>query len=399
MSLGTPLTELFLHHPLNLSQRQIDDNDGTLQILNRKTVKLLTYNFFLRPPPIKTNEDDYKEERLQDFKSFMEDFDIICFQELFGTFSDRKGKMIKNAKERGYDYYVSSDPPSFFSKFMIDGGLLLLSRFPIIECKKLNYDCGVMSDGSSMKGALFAKIKIKNSFLCLFTTHLQASYFDSGKDLWEFSIKTREEQSELFINFIYSIILTIPKEEREKCKFLLCGDFNMDGKGKEDLIKKYNLPKLKEKEIDTFLRKLKILGKVVDLTMVKYKDYPVTFGDNSGDYDKVLSGKEDLNSNQCLDYIFEVFPDYNKEIFKSKGKTEGTEREGYQPILDEDNTDANMENQNKLFINYDATKVETFVVKDRKYQQLSDHFGVSCEITLGKNQSEDKKAKEDELIS
>lgn len=25
-----------------------------------KKIKLLTYNIFLRPPPIKTNEDDYK---------------------------------------------------------------------------------------------------------------------------------------------------------------------------------------------------------------------------------------------------------------------------------------------------------------------------------------------------
>ena len=39
------------------------------QMLPRTNVKLLTYNFFLRPPPIKTNEDDYKEERLKDRKS------------------------------------------------------------------------------------------------------------------------------------------------------------------------------------------------------------------------------------------------------------------------------------------------------------------------------------------
>jgi hypothetical protein len=32
-----------------------------------KTIKLLTFNLFLRPPPIKTNDDDFKNERLNDF--------------------------------------------------------------------------------------------------------------------------------------------------------------------------------------------------------------------------------------------------------------------------------------------------------------------------------------------
>lgn len=35
---------------------------------------------FIRPPPVKNNEDDYKDERLTAFISKeMENFDIICF--------------------------------------------------------------------------------------------------------------------------------------------------------------------------------------------------------------------------------------------------------------------------------------------------------------------------------
>jgi hypothetical protein len=30
-------------------------------------VKILTYNFYLRPPPVKENEDDYKNERMMVF--------------------------------------------------------------------------------------------------------------------------------------------------------------------------------------------------------------------------------------------------------------------------------------------------------------------------------------------
>lgn len=53
-----------------------------------KGVRLLTFNVFLRPPPIKTNEDDYKEERFQEILKIIDNYDIVCFQEMFqmGTF-------------------------------------------------------------------------------------------------------------------------------------------------------------------------------------------------------------------------------------------------------------------------------------------------------------------------
>ena len=55
-----------------------------------KNIKLLTYNVFLRPPPIKTNEDDFKHQRLNDILDEIAQFDIVCFQEMFQTASFRK---------------------------------------------------------------------------------------------------------------------------------------------------------------------------------------------------------------------------------------------------------------------------------------------------------------------
>ena len=100
---------------------------------NNKIIKILTYNFFLRPPPIKTNKNDYKEERLKDFFLLLNKFSIICFQEIFGAIHNRKHKMIKKAIENGFYYIIKSKTPSFFSKYLIDGGLLILSKFPIME--------------------------------------------------------------------------------------------------------------------------------------------------------------------------------------------------------------------------------------------------------------------------
>ena len=33
---------------------------------------------YMRPPPVKTNESDYKEDRLAEFVKQLDDFDIIC---------------------------------------------------------------------------------------------------------------------------------------------------------------------------------------------------------------------------------------------------------------------------------------------------------------------------------
>ncbi len=45
-----------------------------------ENIKILTYNIFIRPPPIKTNEDDYKDERLKIFmQKYISNFDIVCF--------------------------------------------------------------------------------------------------------------------------------------------------------------------------------------------------------------------------------------------------------------------------------------------------------------------------------
>ncbi len=406
-------SQKLLFHPLITSSIQNSE-----EILSRQKIKLLTYNFFLRPPPIKTNSDDYKEERLIDFFEYLPDYDIICFQEIFGAFHDRKKKMIKAAKENGYLYYLSSKSPSFFSKFLIDGGLLLISRFPIIDNKYITYDYGVMSDGMSQKGAIYAKIKIKDYYLCLFSTHLQASYYDSGNSLWNFTIETRTKQTEDLINFIYDTIYNLDKNDLSKCIFIVCGDFNIDAYDYKNAREKYNLPKVKFTEYEIFKKKLEKLGKCIDLIENKFHTHPFTFGVNDAEHDQVLTGKEDYNSFQALDYIWEIIPDFSLPIY-NKNIIPDVEKEINGNIDNniENNIDNNEDNNifddnekllnkeinnnksslRKLFVCYDTPKIEEFLIKNRPYQQLSDHFGVSVELAYGIESQYYEKIKNNEI--
>ena len=38
-----------------------------IKFVKRENIRILCYNIFLRPPPIKNNENDFKNERLADF--------------------------------------------------------------------------------------------------------------------------------------------------------------------------------------------------------------------------------------------------------------------------------------------------------------------------------------------
>jgi endonuclease/exonuclease/phosphatase family metal-dependent hydrolase len=219
-----PCSCIFYHSLCDLITEEIKPNSQE-RILLRKNIKLLTYNIFLRPPPIKNNENDWKDERLEDFCKLLHNFDIICLQEMFGAFNSRKQSLIRAASKSGFFFYVDTSSPSFVSKYMVDGGLLILSRFPIVTHTFCNFRYGVIADSLAEKGLLYAKILVKDCFVHLFTTHLQASYFDCGESHFRISCETRMAQIKQINHMMTEILKT---EYHKRDKILLVGDFNVD---------------------------------------------------------------------------------------------------------------------------------------------------------------------------
>ena len=131
----------------NIDLNKTDKNKKETSTEDTKNIRLLTYNFFCRPPPVNTNKDDYKDSRLEDFvKEELPKFDIICFQELFTTLNDRKHRMIREGAKVGLKYYYSSKVPSFFSKYLCDSGLLILSKYEIVDNDSYEYYINISGD-------------------------------------------------------------------------------------------------------------------------------------------------------------------------------------------------------------------------------------------------------------
>lgn len=89
----------------NIQLREINQNS---QLKQSVTVNLLTYNLFLRPPLIKNNKDDMKNERTDLFLNIIEDFEVICLQEVFSLFNSRKHKIIYDSMKVGFYYHAES---------------------------------------------------------------------------------------------------------------------------------------------------------------------------------------------------------------------------------------------------------------------------------------------------
>ena len=351
-------------------------NNLNEELSYRNSVRLLSYNFFLRPPPVNNNGSDYKNERLKDFIEFLPEFDIICFQEIFTTLTDRKHQMIREAAKSGFKYHVSSKPPSFLSEYITDAGLLILSRYEIVECDYYDYYLNISGDAPSNKGIIYAKIKINNRYLFLFNTHLQSTYFDESQSNINCTIQVRTKQTEELINFVYNKLLTFPRDEIEKGLVLIVGDFNIDAHNNQFLREKYKLPKYKITEYELLKKKFSKLGTAIDIMYKKYNNHLYTFGNNDRpEYDQVLTGKAEFNLKQTLDYMWEIIPDYELNIY-SKGYIKLNQNSEQKQL------NKNAEDNDKINVLYNTFKVQEFLVKNRTYQQLSDHFGISVELSL-----------------
>ena len=82
--------------------------------------------------------------------------------------------------------------------------------------------------------------------------------------------------------------------------------------------------------------------------------------------------------------MWEIIPDLSLPIYKKDNDL--SSKLEFIPIDNSNiNNIYNNENSYQLQILYDSPKVEQFLVKNKPYQQLSDHFGLSVQLTIKDN--------------
>lgn len=71
---------------------------------------------------------------------------------------------------------------------MVDSGLLILSKLPIVDSDEHYFSRYFDVDAMSAKGVVFAKIEVEDNYLYLFNTHTQATYIESSFERYKGSI-------------------------------------------------------------------------------------------------------------------------------------------------------------------------------------------------------------------
>jgi len=350
----------------NKKESKVDSNTNTT---SSNKVRILTYNIFMRPPPIHSFESDFKEERIKLIcRQLFDNFDIIAFQECFSFGSTRIDKIKEKAKSHGLKYFSNSKKKNVWN-IGIDGGLCLLSRFPVVNKKQYYFKNGCHSDAYSEKGVLFNEIEMPNgNHLFIFTSHTQASY-EHFPDITSESTRVRLSQ----FTEIRKFITKMTENAKPTDIILLCGDLNVNGRLNKDdgkthseeykaviSILKGSLSVVKKEKEEGYADEISesLEYEVEDLFYNELNEHPVTscdlFPDN---YYKDGKGKK---SRKCLDYFFK-FTKINSEPSSNI------------------NFDENISNPTSQLSLEDLT-INSFDVSDKKFVHLSDHFGLSLSI-------------------
>ncbi|CAG9333325.1 unnamed protein product [Blepharisma stoltei] len=316
-------------------------------------VSLLSLNLFLRPPVIKTNISDYKSARARYFlDNIISKYEIVCLQEVFTSFSSRRKKIKKEAYRKGFKDFAESPNPGWFGRHLTDGGLLILSKYPIVQKDFFGFSRSKMPDTLSLKGVLYAKLQINDKFVHLFTAHLQSSYPTSDYHKFLKYREIRRSQIKEMREFMDR------KIESSNELVILVGDFNVNGR------EEIKPPKFKDQECQDdyscFINEISKGGKeeILDVLRMKFGYTPATYGrvDRNGNaIETVLSEKDETMSDEGLDHIF--FCNIEKSI----------------------------ENDYKVHINMERTLVEPFYTPNQPFTQISDHAAVQTSFTWLKN--------------
>ncbi|CAI5710544.1 unnamed protein product [Peronospora destructor] len=414
----------------------------------QERLAVLSLNIFCRPEGIHSGQwlktGDYKDLRVALLLRKMVKFDVVILQEMFEA-GPRQKRFVRDAHAMGFCYHCGSVWPGLLDYRLIDGGLLILSRYPIVERDQLAYSHGSGSDGMCAKGVIYARIQLSpdlSDSLHVFTTHTQ-----SGDNHKEYSIRLAQLQE--MHQFIAKTI-----RNDSGVPVLITGDFNLDAR--------HNLVHDKQTEAVTSTRcresyvyqqlvadfervvreaRLKAVGEtgkavdadstadplIIDLmkrcdtTKLGDEIHPITNGDghsllvHKGD---PLSLKKD---GKCIDYMF-FFPGVNDSMTKTAATTRSTtsssdstncneegdkDRESYQSTLSRLTLvpkGTTVDHCSVEELTDDSKSEKSDLLRQRQNQlpitHLSDHYGLralfSLEITsvkrpdgrpIGRNES------------
>lgn len=192
---------------------RVDPNDQTPV---HERLRVLTYNTFLRPPPVGWGDRNMCRARHIGRRLADEPIprDIVVLNESFDT--EAVGELTDIAAAR-FPYQVVSLPKAH--GFRTSGGVSVLSRYPIeiSSAERFRSCSGEFNDCMATKGFVWALVRVSRHL----KVNVLATHLNSGRD--SNARQARREQLEQIRDFVRS------KRDFQRWPTLLMGDLNLDG--------------------------------------------------------------------------------------------------------------------------------------------------------------------------
>ena len=350
----------------------------TIGHASANSLRLLTYNMFLRPPGTPGSahgygSEEFKDERLAQFFRLLEkeapECQVLCLQEIFAFGSFRRERLLAFARERGFNYYMCPPAPPLLDpvKWM-DAGLLIVSKYPIVDGHHLCFaGPATKGDVAAAKGAIHAQLNVYGKSIHVFTTHLQASTLGSET---EYETTIRLSQLAQLAKFVKSIA--------GEDAAIVAGDFNVDAHRDRTKVRRLSSVEPAEASAEYVamvgtLRKW--LPHLVDVALQSNRAHPVTCGEvyetrshlgaepQLKPMDTELAMLDEQSAQSCLDYVFYI-PQKADRVFTPPVSPRP---EGYGMSMTQTHTPS---------IPGTAASVARFLAPGTAYKQCSDHYGI-----------------------
>ena len=312
---------------------------------NKKRFKILTYNILHFPRSTPFDKDYFRKPRLRRIAHEVRDFDVLCLQEMYRLLSENLDLFLEELQKNGFKYFntVPLNPP--LEGFLGDGGIMIVSKNPIIYSEYFHWDKAIFQDGNVQKGGLYCQIELSpGNILHVVDIHIQAIYFFHSLEQNVDCMFMRHRQLMQLKEWIFGLFEKFGIVDGDM--FLLCGDFNCEAE-KDDLIsrtffqelaKSPMVKSLKPESIkqlvssknmfdylNNFMNVENPYFNVLDLVFEDFKRHPISFGEilydeegNKVPGDAILTDFVEFFAEQRLDYIFQLRPKHKKlELSKS----------------------------------------------------------------------------------
>ena len=175
---------------------------------NASELKLLSWNIFMLPKPIKNSLQKVRSEVIAN-QLRGSDYDLMFFQEAF-TKSFRNKLNSKLGKDFPYTYYLRSDGKI---KHVFGSGLFIMSRYPFKVLDKVYFKECTEFDCYASKGSVLIETTLPSGKVLQFApTHLQST----------------ESNGSMRISQLQQMKQMLEKHERSGVAQIIMGDLNID---------------------------------------------------------------------------------------------------------------------------------------------------------------------------